>query len=310
VRSATLSGWALFSGSEWTVAIRVPGRDVAGFEPYYLTVTSGFFETMGLPLVAGRDLDRRDADPETPTAVVVNEAFVRHVFPDGSPLGRHFSRVDEDGKLVDQQIVGLVRDAKYASLREPAPATVYVPHRDDRGVAIELRTAADPAAVAAALRPEIARMAPGLRIDEVTSQATLVDDTIVHERLLALLSGFFAVVAFLLAAVGLYGVLSYAVARRTKEIGIRVALGARSGAVVLLVVGEIALLVAAGLAAGAAAGLLVGRLLTSLLFEVRPSDLWSIALPLAWLLLATALAALPAAARAVRIDPTVALRYE
>ena len=310
VRAASLSGFGLFSGSGWTNNIRVPGRDVEAFEPYYLGVSPGFFETMGLRLVEGRDFERRDAERNAPTAVVVNQAFARRYFPEGSPLGRHFSRVDQDQKLVDQEIVGLAGDAKYLNLRDPIPPTVYVPLQNDRGVAIELRTAADPAAVAAALRPEITRINPALRIDDVTTQSRLVDETILRERLLALLSGFFAVVALVLAAVGLYGVLSYGVARRTREIGIRLALGAQPGAVVRLVVGDVALLVAAGLAGGVAIGLLLARFLASLLFEVRPSDFWSLAPPLAWLLLATALAALPAAARAVRVDPTVALRYE
>ncbi|PYQ01967.1 MAG: hypothetical protein DMF82_17640 [Acidobacteria bacterium] len=309
VRSGSLSGWGLFSGSRWTSSIRVPGRDVDAVEPHYLAVSPGFFATMGLRLLAGRDFEPRDAEPEAPTAVVVNETFARRCFPGESPLGRHFFRVNRE-KLDDQEIVGLARDAKYFSLREAIPPTVYVPHRDDRGATIELRTTADPAVLVGFLRPEIGRIDAALRVDEVTTQATLVDDTIVSERLLALLSGFFAVVALVLAAVGLYGVLSYAVARRTKEIGIRLALGARSAAVVRLVVGDVALLVASGLAGGVAVGLLLARYLASLLFEVRPSDFWSLALPLSWLLLATALAALPAAARAVRIDPTVALRYE
>jgi predicted permease len=310
VSAASLSGFGLFSGSGWTNNIRVPGRDVEAFEPYYLGVSPGFFETMGLRLVEGRDFERRDAERNAPTAVVVNQAFARRYFPEGSPLGRHFSRVDQDQKLVDQEIVGLAGDAKYLNLRDPIPPTVYVPLQNDRGVAIELRTAADPAAVAAALRPEITRINPALRIDDVTTQSRLVDETIVRERLLALLSGFFAVVALVLAAVGLYGVLSYCVARRTREIGIRLALGAQPGALVRLVVGEVAVLVALGLAAGVASGLLLARFLASLLFEVRPWDFWSLVWPLGWLLLATALAALPAAARAVRVDPTVALRYE
>jgi predicted permease len=310
VRAASLSGFGLFSGSGWTNNIRVPGRDIDAFEPYYLGVSPGFFETMGLRLVDGRDFERSDAERDAPSAVVVNQAFARRYFPEGSPLGRHFSRVDQDQKLVDQEIVGLAGDAKYLNLRDPIPPTVYVPMRNDRGAAIELRTGTDPAAVAAALRAEIARIEPALRIEDVTTQSRLVDDTIVSERLLALLSGFFAIVALVLAGVGLYGVLSYAVARRTREIGIRLALGARSGALVRLVVGDVALLVAAGLAGGVAVGLLLARFLASLLFEVRPSDFWSLAPPLAWLLIAAALAALPAAARAVRINPTVALRYE
>ena len=310
VRAASLSGFGLFSGNGWSMSVRLPGQAADAFEPYYLGVSPGFFETMGLPLLAGRDLEPRDVEREGAPAVVVNQAFARRYFPGESPLGRHFSLVDQDQKLADQEIVGLAGDARYLNLRDPVPPTVYVPQRDDRRVTIELRTAADPAAVAAALRPEIARINPALRVDEVTTQSRLIDETILSERLLALLSGFFAVVALVLAAVGLYGVLSYAVARRTKEIGIRLALGARSAAVVRLVVGDVALLVASGLAGGVAVGLLLARFLASLLFEVRPSDFWSLALPLGWLLLATALAALPAAARAVRVDPTVALRYE
>jgi putative ABC transport system permease protein len=310
VRAASLSGFGLFSGNGWSMNVRLPGQAADTFEPYYLGVSPGFFETMGLPLLAGRDLEPRDVEREGAPAVVVNQAFARRYFPGESPLGRHFSLVDQDGKLADQEIVGLAGDARYLNLRDPVPPTVYVPQRDDRRVTIELRTAADPGAVAAALRPEIARINPALRVDDVTTQSRLIDETILSERLLALLSGFFAVVALVLAAVGLYGVLSYAVARRTREIGIRLALGARSGAVVRLVVGDVGLLVAAGLAGGVAVGLLLARFLASLLFEVHASDFWSLALPLGWLLLATALAALPAAARAVRIDPTVALRYE
>jgi putative ABC transport system permease protein len=309
VRAASLSGFGLFSGNGWSMNIRLPGQAADTFEPYYLGVSPGFFETMGLPLLAGRDLEPRDADEGAP-AVVVNQAFARRYFPGESPLGRHFSLVEQDQKLADQEIVGLAGDARYLNLRDPVPPTVYVAQRDDRRVTIELRTAADPGAVAAALRPEIARINAALRVDEVTTQSRLIDETILSERLLALLSGFFAVVALVLVAVGLYGVLSYAVARRTKEIGIRLALGARPGAVVRLVVGDVGLLVAAGLAGGVAVGLLLARFLASLLFEVHASDFWSLALPLGWLLLATALAALPAAARAVRIDPTVALRYE
>jgi len=310
VKAASVSGWGLFTGSEWTAGIRVPGRGVDGSECHYLRISPGFFETMGLRLLDGRDFQPRDAEPAEPAAVVVNETFARRYFPGENPLGRHFSRASEGPKLIDQEIVGLARDAKYSNLRETTPPTVYVPLQAKRGVALEVRTTADPAALTATLRREMARVHGSLRINDVTAQSRLVDDTLVRERLLALLSGFFAVVALVLAAVGLYGVLSYAVARRTREIGIRLALGARPPAVVRLVVGDVALLVAAGLAAGVAVGLLLARFLASLLFEVRPSDFWSIALPLGWLLLASVLAALPAAVRAVRVDPTVALRYE
>lgn len=208
-----------------------------------------------------------------------------------------------------------MRDAKYNSLRETTLPTVYVPLRAGgarrwASATLEVRTASEPGALATRLRQELPRVHPSLRITDVVNQSTLIDDTLVHERMLALLSGFFATAALLLAAVGLYGVLSYGVARRTREIGIRLALGARRSAVVGLVVGDVTRLAALGILVGLAAGIALARLLATLLFEVRPSDFWSVALPLCALLLASALAALPAALRAVRVDPTVALRYE
>jgi ABC-type antimicrobial peptide transport system permease subunit len=147
-------------------------------------------------------------------------------------------------------------------------------------------------------------------VDAVVPQATLVGDSALPERLLALLSAFFAAVAVLLVAVGLFGVMSYSVVRRTREIGIRMALGAQRSAVVRLVLGEVALVVALGLALGVGTGLVAARLLGSLLFEVRPSDLVSLSLPLAGLLLASLLSILPAARRAVRVDPMTALRCD
>jgi ABC-type antimicrobial peptide transport system permease subunit len=162
----------------------------------------------------------------------------------------------------------------------------------------------------ATLREEIRRAHPAFQVTDVSLQSTLVENDMLRERLLALLSGFFAVVALVLAAVGLYGVLNYSVVRRTKEIGIRVALGARQFAVVRLVISEISLLVILGLAGGAAAGFWLAQFVAALLFEVQPSDFWSLALPLACLLAAAALAAAPPAMRAARVDPMVALRYE
>ena len=137
-----------------------------------------------------------------------------------------------------------------------------------------------------------------------------MDDTLLRERLLAILAGFFGLVALILAAVGLYGVLNYSVAQRTREIGIRLALGARHRVVVRVVIADILLLTVIGVAVGLAGGLALAQFLSIFLFEVHPSDFWSVALPLACLLAASGLAAFPAAARAVRVDPIVALRHE
>jgi ABC-type antimicrobial peptide transport system permease subunit len=145
---------------------------------------------------------------------------------------------------------------------------------------------------------------------DVTAQSTLVDNTLVQERVLALLSGFFSTVAIVLVGVGLYGVLSYSVVQRTREIGIRLALGARPLGVVGLVVSEVSWVTALGLSVGLAGGIAAARFITALLYEVKPSDFWSVAAPLICLLVACTLSVVPAALRATRIDPITALRYE
>jgi predicted permease len=309
VKSASFSSWSLFGGSRWSGRVRLPGREQDPRPVYYLTVSPRFFETMGIHMLDGRDFEPRDAELEELDAVIVNETFVRQFFPGEKPLGKNFGRVDPS-EVLPQEIVGIVRDAKYTSLRDPAPPTVYLPRRGGSYGVLQVRTALDPLALVPVLNEEVRRVHPSFRITDVTLQSTLIDNTLLRERLLALLSGFFGLIAVVLAAVGLYGVLNYSVVRRTKEIGIRVALGARRRAVVTLVISDISLLVASGLAAGVGAGFWLAQFVATLLFEVQPSDFWSLALPLACLLAAAALAAVPPALRAARVDPMVALRYE
>ncbi len=309
VRSVSLSAWGLFSGSGWTTSIRVAGREPDSFEPYFLEVSPGFFETMRIPMRGGRELAAPDTQPEHPTAVVVNEAFARRYFPGEDPLGKRFERV-ERSDTVPQEIVGLAGDAKYNDLREVTPPTVYVPLGGVHMATLQVRTTTDPMALASMLRTEIPRIHPALRVTDVTLQSTLIDNTLIRERLLALLSGFFALVAVALVAVGLYGVLSYSVVRRTREIGIRVALGARRLRIVRLVVRDVTLPSVLGVATGLLGGTFLARLLAALLFEVEPFGLGSLGLPLGCLLLVSALAALPPVLRATRVDPAVALRYE
>ncbi|MGH9160829.1 MAG: FtsX-like permease family protein, partial [Vicinamibacteraceae bacterium] len=318
VSGAALSGWALFEGSSWTSSIRVPGREPEAFEPFFLGVSPGYLETMRMRMLEGRMFTMRDAEPEQPTTVIVNEAFARRYFNTTRVVGRSFARTvsDEAAKasvvrdgLLPQEIVGVVANAKYGSLREPAPPTVYVPHR---GLGtLHLRAAAgDPLALAPILQREIPRAVPALRVASVTLQSTLIANSILSERLLALLSGFFAMVGLLLAAIGLYGVLSYGVVQRTREIGIRVALGAQPRIVVRTVVAHIVGVTAAGTVAGLTVGLFLARFVQTMLYEVQPLDALSVALPVCSLLLVAVLAAVPPARRAARVDPVVALRYE
>jgi putative ABC transport system permease protein len=310
IESASLSPWGLFEGSGRNKGVRIPGRAADAYTPWYLSVSPGFLETMRIPLRAGRDFDWRDAQQESPTAVIVNESFARRYFPGESPLGRRFFRIDGGSTLAPQDIIGVAGDAKYTSIREEPPPTVYDPYRPANAAVMQVRTRLDVAAMTQALRDELPRINPAFRVGDVTSQSTLVGNHIVRDRALALLSAFFSVVAMVLVAVGLYGVLSYTVVQRTREIGIRLALGAHPARVVGLVLSEVGGMTVTGVVVGAVGAGLAGRLMGALLFDVTPSDTWSIAAPVVCLLIACALSGLVPALRAMRIEPTVALKCE
>jgi putative ABC transport system permease protein len=311
VQAAAISDQGLIGGNfAWieTPGVRFPGREPEVRKPRCLAVSAGFFETMQIPLLHGRDVMGRDRTPEL-TAVVVNQEFVRQYLPDENPLGKRFQKMGDDPHPLLEEIVGVVGNAKTNNLREPNAPTVYEPWPYP-GQTLNVRSAGSPLALLPAIRQAINRFNPEVRAYGVTLQSTRINNTLLRERLLALLAGFFAIVAVVLAAIGLYGVLSYSVVRRTKEIGIRVALGARQLGVVRLVVSDVVLVIVVGLVIGVVGGFALGRVVASLLFEVKPSDFWSLALPLACFLAASALAALPPAFRAARVDPIVALREE
>ena len=310
VEAASLSAWPLFRGWFWTTGIRLAGRPVDSREAYGLAVSSEFLKTMGIRLIDGREFVAADAEPEHPTAALVNEAFARFYLAGRPVVGQRFSRVEGHDTPQPQEIVGLVSDAKYGDLREPAPPTIYVPTRGLDGQTLEVRSSLPMSSVVSAVNAVASRVYPSLRVTEVFDQAALVNYTLLKERLLALLSGFFAVVSLLLAAIGLYGVLSYSVVQRTREIGIRVALGAARSRVVRAVIADTLMMTAAGLAIGLAGGILLARFVKTFLFEVTPLDVTSLVVPLAVLVVAAVCAAAPPALRATRINPIDALRYE
>ncbi|HWJ55410.1 MAG TPA: ADOP family duplicated permease, partial [Vicinamibacterales bacterium] len=294
-------------GRAWTKFVPVPDTAHDEIEATLAPVTEGFFETMRIPLLAGRTFARRDIDAAPATAVVVNQAFATRYFG-GQPAvgrvleGRLGQNDDGSGR---HEIVGVAADARY-DLRRPAAPTIYFPLRTSG--TLHVRVAGDPSALAARLRDEIRAADPLFRVSSIVLQSEVVDRTLVRERLLAALATFFAVVGLVLVAVGLYGVLSYSVVQRTREIGIRLALGARSLGVVRTILSDTAGAVAAGAAGGLAGGWYLSRFVESLLFEVAPGDVIAIVVPLATLVLAAALSALLPALRAARLEPAIALR--
>jgi predicted permease len=306
VSNASLSTWPLFSQGGSISRVRVPGHESDTFSPPHAPVSPGFFETMRIRLVAGRDFIPRDSEPLQPTAVIVNEAFARRYFGAASPIGRVYDRTGQPPP-VRQEIVGVVSDVRSDLRNLPLP-TVYVPLRGFR--TMQVRAAGDPLALTGVIDREIRATHPSLRATAFTLQATQVANTLLRERLMALLSSFFAAVGLLMAAVGLYGVLTYSVVRRTREIGIRMALGARSGALVVAIVRDAALMTGIGIIAGLAGGLYLSGFVKGLLHEVHPTDALSIVLPIGCLLLTAFFAAVPAARRASRLDPVEALRSE
>ena len=318
VESVAVSGWTFLSGNHWTASVRVPNRAAEARSPYLLDVSSGFFEAMGIGFLDGRDFRPGDVPPlvisgrEQPAAGVgiVNEAFARRYFDGRNPVGSvAFVRQSKDVSS-PMTIVGYVRDAVYSNVREPATPVVYVPITERNGGTLIVRAAGDPRVLAPTLRLTVPQIRTEFRVRNVDLQSALVRRQMVRERLLAALSFFFAIVALVLAAIGLYGVLNYSVIRQRREIGIRIALGAPSGHVVGHVTTGMLAMVCVGCLAGLAGGLMSARFVETLLYEVKATDVGMIAAPMAMLFGAAVLAALPPVIRAVRIDPARTLRSE
>ena len=276
-------------------------------------VTPSYFDTLGIPLLAGRNLTESDLTAK-PQPVVVNSALAQQFFPDGDAIGRSLSYGVDGNKPPAYVIVGIVGTAKYRSFRELAPPTFYSPldpaARDDASMLLYVRTYGDPHSVIGEARSVLAKIAPLVPLLEVETLEEEVQNSLWQERLLALFCAFFAGVALLLTATGLYALLAYSVARRQRELGIRIALGAQLTHVLETVGGRIALSVGIGLVAGLAAAALLVNLTRSFLFGVRPLDPLSFLLALAGIVLCGMLAALVPSFRAAHTDAAVALREE
>jgi predicted lysophospholipase L1 biosynthesis ABC-type transport system permease subunit len=305
------------SGNGWSNAVWANGRKASKLaNPYFLDVSPGWLATMKIPIIDGRDFRQEDTQPKV---VIVNEAFARYYFDGQNPVGRSIETVAWN-KRIRAEIVGYVRDARYRNMREAIRPTLYVPMRNvgndgklkmkDWSTFIVRTTGDNPSALAPALRRLVKDTRSQFRVGDVRLQAELVRNQTLRERLLALLSGFFAAVALILAAVGLYGVLNYAVLQRRREIGIRRALGAQAGDVAWRVTAEVFAMLIVGSAAGLGTGIACEQYLEKLLYQVKATDLMMLAVPLLTIFAAALLAALPPVIHAVRIDPAAMLRAE
>ena len=311
VRGAALSSPALLSGSTSGTALFVKGRTKPGERNSInrLTISPGFFDTLGIHVALGRGFTARD-DQTAPKVVVVNEAAARKYFPNQPAVGLRFGTSYETSDQLE--IVGVVRDAHYNSIRDAAPPTMYVPYAQARvgPVWLELRTDPDPMTMVPAVREAIRQVDPNLPILSVSTQIEQVERRYAQERVFAQAYAWFSGLALLLASIGLFGLMSYSVARRTNEIGIRMALGARGADVVGMVMGESLALVAIGIAIGIAGALAAGRLVASLLFGLAPTDPPTLAAAVAIMAAVAAAAGYLPARTAARVDPITALRYE
>jgi ABC-type antimicrobial peptide transport system permease subunit len=246
--------------------------------------------------------------------VIVNKAFVQKYFPNVNPLGVHFGASEADPEKGDWatpgwEILGVVSDAKYQDLRSAIEPTMYVPSSGGN-TSFEVRTRMNPTVLTASIRSVVSQMDSNLPVFNVHTQEELVDRLLSQERMIAKLSGFFGILALVLACIGLYGLLSYEVSRRTREIGIRMALGAQRRGVLTLVVGHGIVLAITGAIGGTGVTLGVTRYLKSMLYDIHANDPATIAGVAVLLTLVAVAACYIPARRAMRVDPMVALRYE
>jgi putative ABC transport system permease protein len=317
VESVALADQTLLGGFSWNNSISVHGAPPNGVLSYMRGISPGWLETMKIPLNDGREFRLSDANPGF---AIVNQTFAKTYFDGQNPIGKSFELVMDEGVRLKYEIVGLAADVTYRDMRDPILPQLYVPFHsvdaggDSRkkgsGVFLVRTSLANPRALAGVLRDEVPRARPEFRVSRVRTQLEINQSHTVRERLLATLALFFAIVALLLAGIGLYGVMHYSVLQRRREIGIRIAVGAQAGGIARLVTMDVFAMVIVGAVAGLALGMASVRYVESLFYQVKATDLQMLALPALAILAGALVAALRPVIQAVRIDPASMLRAE
>jgi predicted permease len=312
VKTAALASVSILAGDEWDSSMSVEGhqaKDGEDMQAFMNSLSPGYFAAMGIPVLEGRDFNRLDSKENGGTAIV-NRKFADHFFPGTSAVGKHVGFGTGPRSKLNIEIVGVVANALYEGPREGIRRQVYIPNWGKNGVTFYVRTTDASAAAFAAVRREVRKLDASMPVYATKTLEGQLDETLLTDRLIAMLAAGFGLLATVLASIGLYGVMAFVVARRRKELGIRLALGAEPGGVIWLVMREVLLLLAIGLAIGVPAAIGLGRLVASQLYGIEARDPWTATATVILLTLVSAAAGVIPAHRASRIDPILALRYE
>jgi predicted permease len=314
VQAAARAEFAPFGGMQWGNGILAPGTRNASEKYAYGTedsVSANYFRTMGIPLLAGREFNDGD-NVRSPKVLVLSANFAKFLYEGQNPIGR---RVHMGSNDADLEIVGVVQDSKYSNVREKPPRFLYVPYEQGEAdfltqSAFFVRSRGEEAAIVNGIRAVVKQMDANVPVERLRAMKEAIGNSMRTDRMIATLAIAFGLLAAVLAAVGLYGTLSYAVTRRTREFGIRIALGADRRRILTLILRELAWLLAIGIGVGASASLLLGRLIEAQLYGIEARDPWIIAGAVALMVVVALLAGFAPAMRAIRVEPLQALRHE